>query len=288
MTKDRLWIFGGIALVLVIAIGGYFLGISPLLSQATTVAAQTGTITATNAKTQADLASLKTQFAGIGTLKTKLDTLRGSIPETADASTLLNELAAIAAANSATISSVTVGSATLYNASSGDSTTSAPAATPTSTASPAAPATSPTTPTVTVGGGLTIVPISVAATGSFAAVNAFEGAVQTGTRLFFITNAQIGGDSGTTESTGTITGYAYTLQGTSDVVSTTPLVPTPDATVTPTATPTPTPTATATTSGKTTGTTTTTNGTSTKTVPVPTSSASSTDPVPVPSSTDGS
>jgi hypothetical protein len=256
LNKDKLWIFGGIALMLAIALGGYVLGVSPVMAQAASVATQTSTIQASNNKTRADLVSLKSQFANIGPLTAKLDKLRGSIPVEANSSAFLNELAVLAAKNGVTITEVTVGTAVLYAAPVATAPATTPTdgstATPTPAATPAAGA-APAAPVQTVGGGLVLVPIIISSKGAFNNVRNFNGAVQVGTRLFFATEATIATDANKV-TTGTLTGDAFTLAGTSNVVTPTTLVPTPDPTETPTATPTPTATSTTSSTGKTGGT----------------------------------
>jgi Tfp pilus assembly protein PilO len=239
MSRDRLWIFGGIALGLVILIAGYTLGISPTLAQAATVSAQTSTISTSNTQSQAQLASLKQQFQHIGTLRSALNKLRGSIPESAGTSPFLNELTVLAAASGVKLNEVTVGDAALYTA----PVVAAPATTSTATTSTPAPTAAPaaTAPAQTVGNGLVLVPITISAEGPFDSVRDFMGAVQKGTRLYFASAMTIGTDP-TGVSTITLTGDAFTLQGTSDVVTNTKLIPTTDSTATPTPTMTPTPT----------------------------------------------
>jgi Tfp pilus assembly protein PilO len=242
MSKQRTWMIGTIAAMVAVLVGVYMLGISPILTQISTANSQTATITATNAASQAQLASLKTQFASIGKLKTKLNGLRGSIPEAEGTSTFFNELTALSAAYGVTVTSLTLADATIYV----DPAAAASAAAGTTTQTPApsaTPATATVTTPVTTAAGLVLVPVNLSVTGAYAAVQGFIGAVQTGTRLVYVTAMTIDGLSdGSTSAQ--LTGDMFTLQGTSDVVTKPKLVPTPTATATPTATPTPTPTAT--------------------------------------------
>jgi Tfp pilus assembly protein PilO len=69
MNQIRTWVVGAVLLVLVIVVGGYLVGISPILTQISAASAQKTTIETSNAVSQSQLASLKVQFAGIGKLK---------------------------------------------------------------------------------------------------------------------------------------------------------------------------------------------------------------------------
>jgi Tfp pilus assembly protein PilO len=242
MSKDRLWVIAAIAGMVVVALGGWFLGISPVISQASAADAQDSTISATNAANLTRLTTLKQEFANIGMLQKQLDPLRASIPEQADASVFLQELNTLSAAHNVVLTSVTIASATVYQAptaatpaaDSSDTTdaTATPTPTPTST-----PTTTPAIAAPAVTNSFVLVPVTIVATGTFNDVRDFIGAIQTGSRLYLATSVGISVDP-TSGATGTLTGDIFTLQGTSKASS----APTPKPK--PTATPTPTPTAT--------------------------------------------
>jgi len=279
MSKTRTWTLGGIALMLVVVIGGYMLGISPIFSQISAAQSQTTTIQSTNATTQAQLASLKTQYAGISTLQGNLDALRLSIPEAAAASAFINELTALSAVSGVGLQSVAISDATLYTA----PTATTPVAGSTATATPApTTTTTTTTPTVT-SNGLVIIPVVIEVQAPLGNAQEFVQLLQTGARLFVSSNLTLSTSASDGTVTADITGDIFTLQGSSDSATgaNTPKsdsTPTPYATVTPTATPTPTGTASTSSTSKT-------GSTSPKTVtpPAPTSTPepSSSDPTSV-------
>jgi Tfp pilus assembly protein PilO len=231
--------------MLVIAVGGWLLGISPVLDQASAASAQAAQIGATNSTSVATLASLKQQFSHIDTLQGKLDSLRGSIPEEASASTFLTEIDSLCATYNVQLVSVIVAAASVYKAPDAAAvTTPTPAggtSTPTPTPSPSS--TVATSAPTTISNGLILVPVSIEVQGDFTGVRDFVGALQTGTRLYFATNVSISTAQGTGLVTGNLTGDAFTLQGTSDIAPTKGTAKATSA-PTPTATPTPTPTAT--------------------------------------------
>jgi Tfp pilus assembly protein PilO len=250
MGRNRLWVTAAVAGMLVIAVAGWFLGISPVLDQAQAANTQVSTIESTNAASLANLASLKQKFADLATQQTALNGLRASIPEDADSAAFLLELNTLSAAHNVTLTSVTVATATVYQAPvstgtaapSADS-TSTPSAMPTSAPAPAAASTAP----ASTGGSMVLVPVTIAASGAFNDVRDFVGAVQTGARLYFAATVSISsGSSGVFSAS--LTGDIFTLQGTSDAVKVpTKAAATPAPVVTPaptnTATPKPTDTA---------------------------------------------
>jgi hypothetical protein len=241
MNIDRLWVIAAVAGMIVVAVAGWFVGISPIVSQVSATNAQLTSTTTANASSELRLAVLKTQFATIGKLRKSLDSLRVSIPEEADASEFVEELNTLSAEYGVSLTSITINAATVYAAPvaaappATTGTTSTPTPTPTPTATPAtAPATTTTVPT----SGLVLIPVVIVVAGTFDAVRDFDGAVQGGPRLFLATSAEISADVATAADsgavTGTLTGDVFTIAGTSP--------PTKSHTPTPTATPTPTPT----------------------------------------------
>jgi Tfp pilus assembly protein PilO len=253
MNTDRLWIFAAVAAMIVIAVGGWFVGISPVVAESAASDTQVASVTQANLASQQKLNLLKQQYANIGPLQKSLDSLRQSIPETPDASAFLQEIDQLSAAEGVTITVVTIGSSTVYQAPTAavgstptPTATSTPTPTPTTSTTPAAPAT-------TAAGQFVEIPVSITVTGGFDAVRGFVGALQKGQRLYLATSVGINqgaSAAGAVAATGTLSGFIFTLQGTSEEPKTkTPTsTPTPTPTPVPTGTPTPglTPTPTAT------------------------------------------
>jgi Tfp pilus assembly protein PilO len=253
MNNARTWIFGLGALIVVVIVAAWTLGISPTLDQVNVAESQVSSIQTSNAASAAQLASLKAEFADIKTFKTSLDKLRLSVPEAEAASAFLNEISVLTAQDGVTTQTLTLEDASIYSASDstgggGTSTTGATAtATPAPTASPTT--TVPTTAApATTGSGLILVPINISVLGSLASVQQFISDLQLGQRLFVSTTTSLVTNTDNGSVTGTVGGNIFALKGTSDASPKTKLIPTPTITPTPTATPTPTPTPTATTS----------------------------------------
>jgi Tfp pilus assembly protein PilO len=279
MSKARIWTIGTVALVLVLLIAGWELGISPMLTSVSAAQAQAATIQQSNAAGQAQLASLEVQYKGISKLKKALNKLRLSIPEDESASVFLNELATLCSENGVTLSSITLANATLYTAPAAAATTT-PATDASSSDTPApttsAATTSPTT-TTTGANGLVLIPVVIVVKGGFDAARDFADAAQQGSRLLYA--SQIEYSTNTDGTTVTITGNIFAMQGTSDSIPVkVKTLPNSTATPTPTLTPTPTPTSSATTSSSKSG-----SNTSPSTAPT-TAPAATPDPTDTPTS----
>jgi Tfp pilus assembly protein PilO len=254
MNTDRLWVIAAVAVMGIIAVAGWFVGISPVVSAASAASDQAASISTANEASEQKLVQLKSEYTNIAPLQATLDKLRESIPDSVGAPAFLQELNALASANNVTITTVTIASATVYTAP--GATPAAPAAaagstaTPTPTATPATTTTTtPTTTPVAAGGQFVQIPVTIGATGNFSNVRDFMGAVQTGTRLYVASSvglAEGSSSAGGGSATLTMTGNIFTLQGTSapEKTSTPAISSTPTATPTPTSTPTSTATST--------------------------------------------
>jgi Tfp pilus assembly protein PilO len=257
MNRDRLWSIGAIAGMTVVVLLGWFVGVSPLIAQASAANDQANSLNQVNTASVAKLAMLKQQSNNLSTLQRDLGTLRESIPTGADIPGFLTEINALCAKYNVSLQSVTVNDASIYQAPAAPvvPTTSADGSTATPT-----PAPSPTTPAGTVApvapasnvGALVLVPVVISVTGTFTNVMAFTGGIQTGGRLYLANEvAASPGGSGGSQFVGTLTGFVYSLQGTSGELPAeakpVPTVePTPTDTSTPVPTETPIPTGTAT------------------------------------------
>jgi Tfp pilus assembly protein PilO len=248
MSKARTWTLGLVIAMLVVILAGWQLGISPIASQIGLANSQAATIDASNAATESKLAVLKTQYAGIGKLQSKLDALRLSIPEQAAAASFLSEVTSLASESGATVESVTLADASLFQASNAG--VSGAAAATTDTTSTPAPTATPgigSVGTSVTSGGLVSIQVTISATGAYSALQEFVGLIQNGPRLFVSNSVSL--DGGATGASTVLSGDIFTLQGTSDQAAgggsstgaTSTSTPTPYPTLTPTPTPTPTP-----------------------------------------------
>lgn len=206
MTKHRLsLVLAGITALVILA-GGWFLGVQPQLATASANDQQRQGIEQTNAANAEELSRLEAQYQQLGAMQAKYADLQRSVPATADTAGFTREVNAAATSAGVGISSIQFDTPVAYAppaaAGTSTSTTTSPStgttatATPTPTPSPSAtatpaPAATPapgaarTEPSIT-SADFTVVPVTVAVTGSYQQALAFTKALQSGDRLFLV------------------------------------------------------------------------------------------------------
>jgi hypothetical protein len=212
MNKNKLSLV--IALVVTVAVlaGGWFLGVQPQLALAAANGTQQETIDSTNRANQSELA-----------------TLRASVPASMDTTPFLKALDGSASAAGVVVTSITIGDATPYEApAAAPSDAASPSATPSPTSSPSATpavpsAPGPLTDAAITGTDFTVIPITVAVTGSYDQALAFTKSVQNGDRLFLVnriaaTDVDESGPPMMSQAW-SLSGAVYVLGGTSDDAS---------------------------------------------------------------------
>lgn len=227
MNRDRLWIFGLTAAILVVAGLGYVLGISPILASATSADEQRASVASTNRASEARILVLKKQFENIGSLQDELAGLTGSVPIDGDMPVFLAEINTLTTQYSVQLTNAIVSDAIKYVP---PVVEAVPASTETSTGTPSpspspsasAGSTTPTPAPVITGpaGRLVLIPVKVSVKGTYDNVMAFVGAIQGGPRLFLSNTLDVTIDS--TDSslfTADINGYVYALPLAPGVVS---------------------------------------------------------------------
>jgi len=234
MNKNKLSLV--IALVMTVAVlaGGWFLGVQPQLAQAAANGTQQETIDSTNRTNQLELARLAEAADSLSTTKSELATLRASVPATMDTTPFLKALDGYASAAGVVVTTITLGDAAPYEApaaaaassdASSATASATPSATPSPTVSPSATPAVPTAPTpltdaAITGTDFTVIPVTVAVTGSYDQALAFTKSVQTGERLFLVnriaaTDVDESGPPMTSQAW-SLSGSVYVLRGTSD------------------------------------------------------------------------
>jgi Tfp pilus assembly protein PilO len=223
MSRNRMNLLLAVLAAVVVVAGGFFLGIQPQLASASASETQRKSTESTNTATQAELTKLAEENKTLDQQKRDLAALRWSIPDSAAASTFYRELNATAGRTGVTITSITTGDPAAYAA-------------PTDGGATAGAATGPvpaTDPAVTASN-FSIVPVTVGITGSFDQARAFMKGVQTGDRLFLLTNITSSAESsdGASTTTWTIGGSIYVL---TDDTATASATASPSASATPSA-----------------------------------------------------
>jgi Tfp pilus assembly protein PilO len=229
MNKNKLSLV--IALVVTVAVlaGGWFLGVQPQLALAAANGTQQETIDSTNRANQSELARLAKAAESLSATKSELATLRASVPASMDTTPFLKALDGSASAAGVVVTSITIGDATPYEApAAAPSDAASPSATPSPTSSPSATpavpsAPGPLTDAAITGTDFTVIPITVAVTGSYDQALAFTKSVQNGDRLFLVnriaaTDVDESGPPMMSQAW-SLSGAVYVLGGTSDDAS---------------------------------------------------------------------
>lgn len=242
----------GLATAVVLLLG-WFLGVSPILSQVTAANLQTRNLQTANAASSAKLEALKKQYANIGPLKAQLSDLEKSIPTDASIADFLAEINALCASTGVSLTSLTVNDALAYVAEGAGASTGTGSGAP----SPAPPTASPTPPPgdktqsapADSSTGLIAIPVRIVVLGEYSQVMAFSGALQTGARLMLVSTLRATASTTDSRFSGELLGNIYALPLPAGVAPVTTSTATPTPSPSPTATgsatpdaPTPTPT----------------------------------------------
>lgn len=185
MNKNKLWVMGAVFAMLMIIGGGWLFGIQPQLSSISSAHQKRANAQIQNASNQALLIKLKRDYQNIAALKEQLSSLRVAVPSSAEISTFVTELNALASLYKVTVKSISVSDAKPY----------APAA-PTSGTSPSA---TTADPRITAANFI-LVPVQLSVAGPYAKVLDFVHQLQIGPRLFFVSTLS---SNGSTDAQGT-------------------------------------------------------------------------------------
>ncbi|KTR40836.1 hypothetical protein NS263_06425 [Curtobacterium oceanosedimentum] len=228
MSRNRLMLLVAVMASVVVAVGGFFLGVQPQLARADASAEQQASAEQNNATAEGRIAKLRAESQTLPAQKAELAVLEGSIPSSLDQASFYRELAELADAGGVTISSLTTSDAQSYappqapgtsaeasgTASAGATSEPSASATPGAAAAPAVT----TSPAIT-SANFSAVPVTVGIQGSFAQATAYMKAVQNGKRLFLVSSivssSSASGSDATNDAgptTWTLSGFIYVLQ----------------------------------------------------------------------------
>ena len=236
MDKNKLWLIGAVIVVAAIVAGGWFVGVQPQLASIEAADQQRAGVDATNLQNEAVLAKLENDYKNLPQLKTDLASLNESVPTGSQTPMFVDELNALYPASGVAFVSVAFSDAQPYKAvaappsasSTSASTGSTPA--PTATPSPSAGAASgspapspsatpasgapPVTNALITDSNFAAQPVTVTVRGPYSNVLQFVAGVQSGRRLFLVTNLST---SASTESSAlgmvdaTVSGLIYSI-----------------------------------------------------------------------------
>lgn len=235
MNRDRLSLLVTIIAIVAVLALSWTLGVAPQLRQAEESTRERQAAEQLNQVQTAKLAALATDRRDAASLKAKLARADAALPARPDLSRLLGELNTLQDRYQVHVTGYTASDAQPFGAA---ATATSPAAvaptpaapTPAATPAPsgsaatssgsaatssgtAAPATSPGAATGTATGtsGLYSIPVQVQATGSYADLTAFVGALQSGPRTFVVDKLTVGAAEGGSGFSATIAGFVYVL-----------------------------------------------------------------------------
>lgn len=241
MNIDRIWIIGISGVILIVGVLGWLLGVSPVMAQVNTANDTRTSIAATNQASEVKIAVLKRQFSNVAKLQTQLDALRGSISGEPDLASFLREIDTLTNQYQVSLTNVSVSAPEKYvpavaaaPAVTGTGSTSSPSPSPSPSPSASAGA-APASTAVEMagpGGRLLLIPVKIDFKGSYDSIMKLVGALQTGGRLYLVTDLMVkaSATTGSTEFTANVTGNVYALP--SIVLSTATATATPVPTTT--------------------------------------------------------
>ena len=177
MDKKRFWVVSAVFAMVVIVGGGWLIGIAPQLAAVATANQNRASVELANAKNQILLARLKKDYQNIDTLKKELESLRAAVPASAEISTFVTALNALANSHQITVKSISVNDAKPYT-----------------------PVAEVTNLKITAANFI-IIPVQFSVAGDYVKVLDFVNDVQTGSRLFFLSTLSI---TGSTTATGAV------------------------------------------------------------------------------------
>ena len=197
-TNTRLWIIGSMLLVIAILAMGWFLGVAPRLSEASTAGHQQTVAEAQNVVHEREIAVIKKQFDQLPALKSQLAVLRAAVPAGNGMSAFLDELHALEQQNQVSLTDFKAGDGQPYT----------PVKSTTLTASTTNPLVTPDN--------FVAIQVGVTVTGDDANIMRFIDGVQTGDRLFLVTSLKLDQDKAaadTTSKTQPVVAFTATVSG---------------------------------------------------------------------------
>ncbi|GAB3135335.1 hypothetical protein [Marisediminicola antarctica] len=238
MNNNRVWIIGSLLLSVVILVGGWFIGVAPMLAIAAKAHSDRATVEQQNVQNEQTLADLQARYVELPAISAEFAAIRRSVPEGPEMANFLQTITSAQNASGSFVTDVSVADPVPYApvvpepieapvseegavaTAEGNGEVDAAAADP-AAAAPVVPVLStssiPNADSVTALN-FTLIPVTVTADGTFDQVVAFTGQLQGSERLFLVTGVNISTDESTGVVTGVVTGYIYVFGDPSGVV----------------------------------------------------------------------
>jgi Tfp pilus assembly protein PilO len=223
--NNRVWVLGALVLTVAIVAASWFIGISPVIARGAAAESERASVAARNAASEIEIDSLRERSSTIGDVKALVEGQRKLLPTDADLPNLLGQLDRLEAAAGVTLTDFSVSDGIPFVPVEVE-----PPAAPTdgddASADPSNPDESASTEPVlekateiananlVTGDNFIAIPVSVSALGGFEQVMAFVASVQSGERLFLVTELTVAeqeDESGGGAFTANLTGFVYVL-----------------------------------------------------------------------------
>ena len=226
-SNNRVWILGSMLVSVAILAGGWFIGVAPMLALSAKADSDRRTVEEDNVQQELTLVDLQTRYAQLPEISGQLAALSVSMPATAEMANFLQMVTSAQAASETFVTDVSVADAVPYApvipepvaapvVEEGGDATADGEADAGAAADPAVAAVVPVLETAAIPGAesvtalnLTVIPVSVTASGTLDQVMAFTGRMQASERLFLVTALAITQEDTTKLMTVVVTGYLY-------------------------------------------------------------------------------
>ena len=201
MDAKRLWTIGAVLAMVLVVVLGWFLGIQPQLAEANSASQNLATAQTQNAAGANSLVKLKADYEGIAELKKSVESLRQSVPSSAQLSAFVTELDLLGGEHQVEVKSISVSDAKPYTppapvaVAPAPGTPAAPTASPSPSPSSAPVASAPMAPTAPAvvtnpritAANFVAIPVALKVSGTYSKVLDFVKGLQAGERLFLVT-----------------------------------------------------------------------------------------------------
>ena len=221
--NNRAWILGTILLTAVILGGGWFVGIAPVLSQASIADDERRDVEAQNAIHEVTLAALKERFKDLDALKSEVESRRASLPSDADLADFIGELNTLQLAHGVAMTDLSVSDGLPFlpaepeEAEEEEPEQGADADKGPVLDAEAASSVAPASDIEVEGAALVTdsnfvaIPVALTASGEYANVMDFIAGLQSGSRLFLVTGLNVTGETGGQAFKADVSGLIYVL-----------------------------------------------------------------------------
>ncbi len=218
-TTNRIWVIATVVGSLAALALGWFLGVSPRVTEITTADAERQNVEGLNAQSEAEIAALQEEYKKLDDYQSQLDVLRVSIPDDSDLTGFIRQISNLAVVSGVTVSTFTPAAELPFTPVGSDGAATAEAST-----------------------NFFLVPVSLSVKGSYGSIMSFLSMVQNGDRLFLLSTFTYKNDSieGADLYSAQIDGFIFVLLGpaSAGITPSAPAAPDPSTVATPTPTPT--------------------------------------------------